>query len=356
MITLEHVSITLGDFSLYSVDLHINRGEYFMFMGPSGSGKTVLLEIIAGLRTPDSGGILLGGIDAGIIPLENKGISIVYQDYSLFPHMTAFENIAFGLRLRRIAEPEIGQRVRSLLSEFNIIHLTDHYPSSMSGGEQQRVALARALAVQPEILLLDEPFAALDPRSREECMRMMLAVKESQNLTIIQVSHSREEAFGVSDRVALLIDGSIIQTGSADEIFHDPRTTAAAKYAGIDNIFGGIVLGTDGASSRVNINGHQITIRGISQVGSPVSLYICGEHITLVEKVNSLTDSSTNTVEVTVSEILPMEHMVKIHLVGAISLTAVIKRYDGSMPLPSLGDHIVALFRAEDVHLLDEEG
>src|SRR5665647_2279778 len=136
MIELEQISLALGGFSLHDVDLHISKGEYLVIVGPSGAGKTVLLETIAGLRFPDSGRILLGGIDASSIPAEDRRIAIVYQDYSLFPHMTAFENIAFGLRLRRIAEPEIEQRVRSLLTEFNIEHLTDHYPSSMSGGEQ----------------------------------------------------------------------------------------------------------------------------------------------------------------------------------------------------------------------------
>ncbi len=241
MIVLEQISLSVGDFSLHDVDLRINRGEYLVIMGPSGAGKTVLLETIAGLRFPDYGRILLNGIDVSSLPPEKRRIAIVYQDYSLFPHMTAFENIAFGLRLRNITEPEIDQRVRSLLREFTIDHLMDRYPSSMSGGEQQRVALARALAVKPDILLLDEPFSALDPSSREECMRMMLAVKKSQDLTIVQVSHSRDEAYGVSDRVALIIEGSLVQTGSADDIFHSPRSQAAAKFAGIDNIFSGTV-------------------------------------------------------------------------------------------------------------------
>ena len=164
MIVLEHVSLSLGDFSLHDVDLRINKGEYLVLMGPSGAGKTVLLETIAGLRFPDNGRILLDGIDVSSIPPEKRRIAIVYQDYSLFPHMTAFENIAFGLRLRNVSGSETEQRVRSLLREFNLDHLMDRYPSSLSGGEQQRVALARALAVKPDILLLDEPFSALDPK------------------------------------------------------------------------------------------------------------------------------------------------------------------------------------------------
>jgi molybdate/tungstate transport system ATP-binding protein len=354
MIALEQVSLALGEFSLQDVNLRISKGEYLVILGPSGAGKTVLLETIAGLRTPDGGRILLGGIDSRSIPLENRRIAIVYQDYSLFPHMTAYENIAFGLRLRRVTEPETDRRVRTLLSEFTITYLTDHYPSSMSGGEQQRVALARALAVKPEILLLDEPFAALDPRTREECMRMILAVKRSQNLTILQVSHSREEAFGISDRVALIIGGSIVQTGSADEIFRTPRSPAAAKYAGIDNIFRGKVLSCNGTSSTIDIGGHTITLDSIAPVGAFVTVCISGEHISLVEEPGVTGDTGLNAVFGIVTDILPMEHSLKIRISGMLPLTAVVKRNNGLSHLPSQGEPRVALFRPEDVHLLEE--
>ncbi|MCK9591293.1 MAG: ATP-binding cassette domain-containing protein [Methanoregula sp.] len=355
MIALEHLSLVLGEFSLHDVDLHISRGEYLVIMGPSGAGKTVLLETIAGLRFPDSGRILLGGIDAGSIPSEKRRIAIVYQDYSLFPHMTAYENIAYGLRLRRVSRPETEQQVRSLLGEFNITHLADHYPSSMSGGEQQRVALARALAMKPEILLLDEPFAALDPRTREECMRMMLAVKKSQGLTIIQVSHSREEAYGVSDRVALIIDGCVVQTGSADDLFRNPQSPAAAHYAGIDNIFSGTVLSCDGTFSVLDIGGHQITLEGNAPVGSSVTIGIAGEQVSLVEETRVVVDTALNAVCGTVTDILPMEHSVKIRIGGVLPMTAVVKRNNGLTPFPSPGDQRVALFRPGDVHLLEGE-
>jgi len=353
MIVLEQVSLALGEFSLQDVNLRISKGEYLVIMGPSGAGKTVLLETIAGLRFPDRGRIILDGIDASGIPPEKRRIAIVYQDYSLFPHMTAFENIAFGLRLQRVAEPETEQRVRSLLKEFTIAHLVDHYPSSMSGGEQQRVALARALAVKPEILLLDEPFAALDPRTREECMRMMLAVKKSQNLTILQVSHSREEAYGVSDRVALIIGGSLVQTGSADDIFRTPRSPSAAHYAGIDNIFRGTVLSCDGTSSTIDIGGYQITLKGTTPVGASVTIGIAGEQVSLVEEPRVTVDTAWNAVSGIVTDILPTEHSVKIHIGGVLPLMAVIKRNNGITPLPSPGEHRFALFRSEDVHLLE---
>jgi molybdate/tungstate transport system ATP-binding protein len=353
MIVLEHISLSIGDFSIHDVDLRINRGEYLVIMGPSGAGKTVLLETIAGLRFPDNGRILLNGIDVSSLPPENRRIAIVYQDYSLFPHMTAFENIAFGLRLRNIAEPEIDQRVRSLLREFNIDHLMDRYPSSLSGGEQQRVALARALAVKPDILLLDEPFSSLDPSSREECMRMVLAVNKNQGLTIVQVSHSREEAYGVSDRVVLIIDGSIVQTGSADTIFHAPCSPAAAKFAGIDNIFSGTVLSCDGTTSLLDIEGHHILVNDTAAKGALVSVCISGEHISLVdEKPPASSGSTLNAVYGIVTDILPSEQSVKIRIGGGLPVTAVVQRKNGLVPAPSLGKPCVALFNPKNVQIL----
>jgi ABC-type Fe3+/spermidine/putrescine transport system ATPase subunit len=224
----------------------------------------------------------------------------------------------------------------------------------MSGGEQQRVALARALAVKPEILLLDEPFAALDPRTREECMRMMLGVKKSQDLTIIQVSHSREEAYCVSDRVVLLIDGCVVQTGSADDIFRTPRSPAAAHYAGIDNIFRGKVIRCDGTFSAVDIEGHQITLESNVPVGKSVTIGIAGEQVSLVEEPRVVIDTELNAVSGIVTDILPMEHSVKIRIGGVLPVTAVINRNHGQTPLPSPGEHRVALFRPSDVHLLEE--
>jgi ABC-type Fe3+/spermidine/putrescine transport system ATPase subunit len=266
--------------------------------------------------------------------------------------MTAFENIAFGLRLRNIPKSVTDQRVRSLLREFNIDHLLDRYPSSLSGGEQQRVALARALAVNPDILLLDEPFSALDPSTREECMRMVLAVKKNQDLTIVQVSHSREEAYAVSDRVALIIDGSIVQTGPVDDIFHSPRTPAAAKYAGIDNIFTGTVLSCDGTHLLIDILGHHINVYGTAVAGDRVSVCIAGEHITVVEEPPAPSETALNAVSGTVTDILPFEKYAKIRISGGLPMTAVVKRKNGLFPAPSTGKQCIAFFHPENVHIL----
>ncbi len=185
-------------------------------------------------------------------------------------------------------------------------------------------------------------------------MRMMLAIKKSQNLTILQVSHSREEAYGVSDRVALIIDGSIVQTGSADDIFRTPRSTAAAKYAGVDNIFNSIVVSCDGTFSAIVIEGHKIFFKGSAPVGASVTIGIAGDHVSLVEGPDGSDGTALNAVSGTVTDILPMEHSVKIRIRGAIPLTAEVKRTDGLSHLLSEGKNFNALFRPEDVYLLEE--
>jgi ABC-type Fe3+/spermidine/putrescine transport system ATPase subunit len=353
MIALEHLSLTLGVFSLYDISLRVGKGEYLIVLGPSGAGKTVLLETIAGLRSPSGGTILIEGRDVSSIPPEQRGIAIVYQDYSLFPHMTAYENIAYSLRLRRLMESEIGSRVQELLARFEIPDLPGRYPSSLSGGEQQRVALARALASDPSVLLLDEPFAALDPRTQEECMRILLKVKQEQGLTVVQVSHAREEAFALGDRAALIIDGRIVQTGPVEEIFHHPRTPAAARYAGIENILQGTVVWSDSTSLVMEPGDQQVTVQGSAPTGSTVTACIPGDRITLVRKPRVTIDTSVNAIPATVADILRMEHGVKVRLDGTIPLKVSVS--DISQHPYSPGEQVTTLFSPGDVQLLEPD-
>ncbi len=293
-----------GGFSLRDVNLCISKYEYHILLGPSGAGKTVLLETIAGLRFPDSGRILLGGIDAsGILP-ENRRIAIVYQDYSLFPHMTAFENIAFGLRLRRIAETEIEKRVNDLLKEFNIASRTDQYPSSMSGGEQQRVAIARALATDPSVLLLDEPFASLDPRSCEECVRVMQDLKDTRSITILQVSHSGDEAYALADKVIVLIGGKVEQTGTPDEIFSHPASKEIARFTGMENVMAGTVT-TDGfGCSRISIGSAAILLHRTYPDGAWISIGIPAGCIRVVAEQQISDDQGMNCIPCQVNRVI----------------------------------------------------
>ena len=205
------------------INIKAGDGEYLVLLGPSGAGKTVLLELIAGLPDTEYRKNHRQPRDmAGVLP-EHRGTALVYQDYSLFPHMTAGENIAYGLKMQKRPVHEIRERVDALLADFGISSLKDRYPGSLSGGEQQRVAIARALATDPSVLLLDEPFASLDPRSRDECIRVMQELKDTRSITIIQVSHSGDEAYALGDQLLCILDGRIAQTGTPDEIFRHPH-------------------------------------------------------------------------------------------------------------------------------------
>ncbi|MBT8508152.1 hypothetical protein AZH53_07010 [Methanomicrobiaceae archaeon CYW5] len=241
MIEFDGVSLKLGEFSLQDVSLHIHRGEYFFIIGPSGAGKTVLLEAIAGLHKPDDGRILLRHNDVRNTPPEERRISLMYQDYSLFPHMTVEENISFGLKMQQVPPEKSKERVCEIMERFGITALAHRLPRTMSGGEQQRVALARALVVEPDVLLLDEPLAALDPLTRDFFIIELARIREEYGLTVVHVSHSREEALRLATRVAVIIDGHLVAEGTREEIFSAPPIREVARFVGMENIFDGSV-------------------------------------------------------------------------------------------------------------------
>ena len=352
MIELEQVSISLGKFNLRDVNLRISKGEYHILLGPSGAGKTVLLETIAGLRFPDSGKILLGGIDTSGTPPENRHIAIVYQDYSLFPHMTAFENIAFGLRLRQIAEAEIQQRVRFLLNEFNITSLIDQYPSSMSGGEQQRVAIARALATDPSVLLLDEPFASLDPRSCEECVRVIQDLKDTRSITILQVSHSGDEAYALADKVSVLIGGKVEQSGTPDVIFSHPASVEVARFTGMENVLAGTVTCDGSGHSWISIGSSIIPLPHTFQDGARISIGIPAGCIRVVPEQLISDDQGMNCIPCQVNRVIWRKDTATIKLEGQINLTAVMWRKDNDHQIPLTGTHVYAVFKNTDVRVI----
>lgn len=281
MIEFEHVSLTLGIFQLQDVSLQVQKGDYYFIIGPSGAGKTVILEAIAGLHHPQEGRILLHGKDARFIPPEKRCISLVYQDYSLFPHMTVFDNIAFGMRIGKKDEQTIHSHVTSLMELFQIVHLQQRYPLVMSGGEQQRVALARALAPNPDILLLDEPFSALDPVTREQIIADLRLVHAMGDLTIVQVTHARTEAVRLATRIAVVKDGRIVSEQPADIIFSKPQNADVARFIGIENVLRGVIVSSENQKAVVDIGG--ITLAALSPygVGEQVAACIRAEDIIL---------------------------------------------------------------------------
>ena len=244
MITIEDLSLSLPGFALKNINLHIERGTHLFLLGPSGSGKTLLLETIAGLHPAASGRVLIGGSDMTALPPEIRGIGLLYQDYALFPHMTVQKNVQFGLKAQGRPEREREKISRDLLDLFGLGQLAARYPGNLSGGERQRVALARALAAGQEILLLDEPFAAIDPEQRARFIDELQAFVHDKELTVIQVSHSREEAYALADAVAVMMNGEIVQSGLREDVFTRPRATGIARFLGFENLLPCTVVGS----------------------------------------------------------------------------------------------------------------
>jgi sulfate transport system ATP-binding protein len=238
-ITIEGVSKLFGDFhAVDDVTLDIPDGELTALLGPSGSGKSTLLRIIAGLEVPDAGRILLGERDVTDIPPQGRGIGFVFQHYAPFKHMTVFDNVAFGLSIRKRPKAEIKRRVTELLTLVQIQHLGDRYPNQLSGGQRQRMALARALAVEPEVLLLDEPFGALDARVRKELRQWLRRLHDETHVTTVFVTHDQEEAMEVADRIVVMNTGRIEQVGGPRELYERPANEFVMSFVGPVNQVG----------------------------------------------------------------------------------------------------------------------
>jgi sulfate transport system ATP-binding protein len=243
-IEIRNVSKQFGNFqALSDVSLDIEAGELVALLGPSGCGKTTLLRIIAGLETPDQGSILFSGEDTTDVHVRERGVGFVFQHYALFRHMTVFENVAFGLRVKprsqRPSEAQIREKVHSLLSLVQLDWLADRFPSQLSGGQRQRIALARALAVEPKVLLLDEPFGALDAKVRKELRRWLRRLHDDLHVTSIFVTHDQEEALEVADRVVLMNAGKVEQIGSPQQVWDHPASPFVYGFLGDVNLFHG---------------------------------------------------------------------------------------------------------------------
>ena len=234
-----------------TLNLVIPDGELVALLGPSGSGKTTLLRIIAGLEVPDSGSVLFHGADATHTDPRERRIGFVFQHYALFTHMTIFENVAFGLRVRpkstRPNEREIRAKVTDLLKLVQLDWIADRYPHQLSGGQRQRIALARALAVEPKVLLLDEPFGALDAKVRKELRRWLRRLHDEMHVTSVFVTHDQEEAREVADRIVVMNQGRIEQQGSPDEVYDHPATPFVLQFLGDVNLFHGRLQHAPGA-------------------------------------------------------------------------------------------------------------
>ncbi|QXP90550.1 sulfate/molybdate ABC transporter ATP-binding protein [Methylococcus capsulatus] len=277
-IEIRNITKSFGSFqALKGIDLTIGSGELVALLGPSGCGKTTLLRIIAGLEAADSGQILFHGEDTTHRHVRERRVGFVFQHYALFRHMSVFENVAFGLRVRprgqRPPEAEIRRRVHELLELVQLDWLADRHPGQLSGGQRQRIALARALAVEPKVLLLDEPFGALDAKVRKDLRRWLRRLHDGLHITSVFVTHDQEEALEVADRVVVLNAGQIEQVGSADEVYDHPATPFVCQFIGDVNLFHGRVHG-----GRALIGETVIELPDIAEADTEQALFFARPH------------------------------------------------------------------------------
>lgn len=261
VIEISHVSKRFGDFlAVDDANFGIHQGEFFSMLGPSGCGKTTTLRMIAGFEQPSSGEVRLNGKDVSKVPPYKRNVNTVFQNYALFPHMTVFDNIAFGPRSAKVPKGEIAGRVKEMLEIVHLADFAERRPTQLSGGQQQRVALARALVNYPSALLLDEPLGALDLKLRQTMQLELKRIQREVGITFVFVTHDQEEALTMSDRIAVMNSGRVEQIGTPEEIYHQPATVFVAGFIGVANLIPAVVIGVTGHLATVDSSGHRFAV------------------------------------------------------------------------------------------------
>ena len=347
MITLENVSHEWGDFSINNVSFSVNEGEYFVILGPTAAGKTLILETIAGFYIPRRGNIFLNGKNSTHIPPEKRNIGFVYQDYSLFPHMTVKENIAFGLKMRKLPKREVETKVQSIMNSMHVSYLEDRPPSTLSGGEQQRVALARALVIDPEILLLDEPLSALDPRTQESLREELRRIHKVRATTTIHVTHSQGEALALADRIGVIMNGEVTQVGTPHKIFNEPVSEEMAIFVGVENVIKGKIISSEDGVALVEVGNYEI--RALSNLTEgEVNVFIRPENILLSN--GKLESSARNSISGKITQITQFGPTFRIYMNNGLS-SLVTKQAVEELGL-KIGETVYTSFKATAIHLI----
>jgi putative spermidine/putrescine transport system ATP-binding protein len=333
-------------------NLKVERGQFVSFLGPSGCGKTTTLRMIAGFEKPSSGQILLDGRDITPIPANRRNVGMVFQSYALFPNMTVASNIAFGLKIAKQPEAAIRKRIADMLEIIHMADFAKRYPHQLSGGQQQRVALARALAIQPQVLLLDEPLSALDAKIRLSLRQEIRAIQRQLGITTIYVTHDQEEALSISDRIVVMNHGKMEQVGSPLEIYNAPQTRFVASFVGTLNLLSAEVV--DGARAKVKLDGQEITLPQKIDLppGQAVSLAIRPEAIW----VDGNAETGANRLRGEVKDVSFLGSVVRVH-VGLDNQSMNFDMFNSpNLVPPTHGETVTLAFKPEACTVLREEG
>ncbi len=325
MTNLTYVSVrkTFGPtVALEGLDLDVKPGELISLLGPSGCGKTTALRIAAGFEFADSGAVLVSNADITRTPAHKRNMGMVFQSYSLFPNLTVANNVGFGLRTRKLASAERHRRVAEMLELVQLTHLADRYPHQISGGQAQRVALARALAVQPQVLLLDEPLSALDAKVRSTLRDEIRRIQTELGITTLFVTHDQEEALAISDRIGVMSNGRLEQLGTPRDVYRHPASAFVARFVGSMNELPGTVMG----NSAVNVGGQPVVVAQLSQDGgTSVRLLVRPEDLKVVEQgglpgtVTTCTFQGSSTILGVRLDVLDV--LTSVHVAGVADLT-----------------------------------
>ena len=346
---VKDLSINLPEFQLEGVSLSLDRGDYLSIIGPTGAGKTIFLESIVGFWQPDKGCIVLNGRDITDELPEKRHIGIVYQDYALLPHMTVKQNIAYGIRKHKPAgmEKAIGDIAKSL----KIDHLLHRKPSTLSGGEQQRVALARVLIVEPQLLLMDEPFSALDQQTRRRARILLKEAVRELSTTVIHITHDLDDAWSLADKLAVFSKGRLLQFGPINSVFCRPRSKFVAEFVGAE-FFSGTVVACEGDTSRIDLAGICLSSLDRAQKGDKVDVAIRYEDISVTTTKPSQ-NNGLNVIQGTLEHVIPegpssiLEMRVKGIEINALLSNKVIDGLDVHK-----GENLYALIKKEHVNIV----
>ena len=329
--------------------LHVERGEFVSFLGPSGCGKTTTLRMVAGFERPSEGTIMLDGVEITQQPANRRNVGMVFQSYALFPNMTVAQNIAFGMKLKRVGTAAIAAKVRELLALIELPDKGERYPYQLSGGQQQRVALARALAIEPHVLLLDEPLSALDAKIRDALRVQLREIQRKLGITTIYVTHDQEEALSLSDRIVVMSNGRIEQIGTPFQIYNLPQTAFVASFVGTLNVLSATVI--DAAARRVSVDGQEL------RLARAIGTHRAGETISIALRPESLSlggiGGAGNRLRVTVEDTMFLGQTVRLRARLTSSIVHVDLFNTTQLALPQRGEVVTLAFPEEACLVLD---
>jgi molybdate/tungstate transport system ATP-binding protein len=349
-VSVEGAHATLGDFQLRDINLSVASAEFFVILGPSGAGKTVLLDLIAGFIYPRQGRVLFDGADITFLPTERRHIGYMFQNYALFPHMSVYKNIEFGLRYTKL--PDHGRRIEEIMELVGIAKLRDRTPTTLSGGEQQRVALARSLILEPNVLLLDEPLSALDARSRDLLREELQDVIDQFEITALFVTHDQTDARLLADRLGVMCGGRLIQTGSVHQIFDKPEDERVASFVGMENLFEGAVVSQKDGIITADIGDATIEAIANNERGDRVLLGIRPENVTVM--LEPAVSSARNTFNGTVKQIVYLGPINKIIIDCGFMLAAYVTNISTETLRLDRGSEVSVAFKATGVNVISK--